>query len=388
MISLFEIFIIIVTLVTIRCCLRALYLINSWEPLPVIKETYQESPFISVIIPARNEEKSIRQCLNSLVKQTYADFEIIVIDDQSDDKTAEIVKEFTGKDPRVRLMQSEPLPTGWLGKCWALHQATRTAKGEYFLFSDADLVHQPWTLASAYRYAVQKKIDFLTLKYTLLAKTFWEKMVLPCLYFLEDWFVVSSREVNDMNKQSAVLAKGDFILVRRETYEKAGGHQAVKNEIVESAALMSRFKRSGHRVRLLDGSDLIRVRKFHNLKEIIDSYFKLLYYAFLPVEKRITGLVSASVIILSLLPLYVLVWMLLSQSLSKNILLAISSFLEILVFLFTAMVFYKRDNFNPHYAWGFPLGVLITSFITLKALFAVTGRKGVYWRDRVYGRDY
>ncbi|MFC1698601.1 glycosyltransferase [Candidatus Omnitrophota bacterium] len=354
--------------------------------MPAIQEIHQNGPFISVIIPARNEERSIEKCLGSLLEQTYPNFEIIVVDDQSSDHTAEIARKFIKQDAntKVRLIPGQPLPQGWLGKCWAIQQATQIAQGEWLLFSDADVIHLPQTLTSAYRYAIKENVDFLTLKYTLLVETFWEKVVLPCLLFLENWFVVSPKQVNNMKRPEAVMAKGDFIFVKRKVYTELGGHQAIKSEIIESAALMSLFKRTGHKVRLVNGADLIRVRKFHNLREIINSYFKLLYRAFTPVENRLRGLVNAFILISSLIPMAVLIWLLFAESLYRNAILTTSSVVEVLILLFAAMIFYKRDNFRPHYVLGLPLGVLITSFITLKALFAVTARKGLSWRGRIY----
>ena len=188
-----------------------------------------------------------------------------------------------------------------------------------------------------------------------------------------------------MNKPKAVLAKGDFILVNKKTYQELGGHQAVKREIVESAALMRLFKKAGYKVKIADSAGLIRVRKFHSLREIIDSYSKLLYYAFLPLKNRLIGLVQVTLILLCLVvPAGALIWRGWSHTLYDNSLLVVCSILEIFILLFSATFFYKRDGFNPWYALGLPLGVLITCFISYKALLATALNKGISWRGRTY----
>ncbi|MHB1253047.1 MAG: glycosyltransferase family 2 protein, partial [Candidatus Humimicrobiaceae bacterium] len=100
-------------------------------------------PLVSVLIPARNEEKNIRRILNSMIKQDYPNLEILVLDDGSTDETSQIVEKFAEKDSRVRLIKGGPLPKGWKGKCYACHQLSKVAKGEYFVFTDADTLHCP-----------------------------------------------------------------------------------------------------------------------------------------------------------------------------------------------------------------------------------------------------
>jgi len=371
----------------IFCCLKAMHYIRSWESLPIAESLNSANPLISVLVPARNEEKSIGECLNSLFKQNYPNLEIIVIDDQSSDHTFEIVQEFTKKDTRIKLIQSKPLPGGWMGKCWALYQGAQIAKGEWFLFSDADVVHNPLTVNSAYQYAAKNGVDFLTLKYRLLVKSFWEKVIPPSINFVKAWFYPSPRKVNNANT-SVIEAKGDFILVKKSIYEKLEGHQAVKKEFIESVALMRNFKKVGYRVALLDGSHMLKVRKFHNLNEIVTSYSKLFYKFFQLKRNRYFFLLIALIIVAVLSPVGVMISLFLSKFWQIKLGLMFWPGLEIIILFSMAMIFYKKDNFNPRYALTLALGALIFIGIGIKALFELTIKKEPSWRGRIYSESY
>jgi len=372
-----------ILVLTIFFCLRAIHYITSWERLTINEVLIKEAPLVSVLVPARNEEKAIGECLDSLLKQTYPNLEVIVIDDQSSDHTFEIVQEFTKKDARIKLIQSRPLPAGWKGKCWALYQGGQLAKGDWFLFSDADVIHNPLTVNSVYQYAVRNAVDFLTLKYTLLIKGFWEKVIPPSINFVKAWFYPSPKKVNNINT-SAIEAKGDFIFVKRSIYEKLDGHQAVKKEFIESAALMGNFKKAGYKVALLDGSRMLKVRKFHNLKEIVASYSKLFYKFFQLKNNRYFFLLISLIILVVLSPIGILIFLLVFKFWQIRLSLILWPGLQTFIIFLAAMTYYKKDNFNPWYALGLPLGALIFIGIGGKALFELTIKKNPSWRGRIY----
>jgi len=379
MLNLINIFI---SILIICCCVRAIYYITSWKPLPFTESLNKEKPLISILIPARNEERSIGKCLDSLLKQNYPNLEIIMIDDQSTDSTSKIISEFAKNDSRIKLIQGKPLPQGWMGKCWALYQGVQIAKGEWFLFSDADVIHNTLTLNSVYQYVVKNDVSFLTLKYKLLVKTFWEKVIPPSINFIKTWFAPSPKKVNDMNT-SAIEAKGDFIFVKRGIYEKLGGHKAVKDEFIESATLMQHFKKAGHKVALLDGSRYIKVRKYSDLKDIINSYSKFFYKVF---QSKMNILLSMlwMIILLSVIsPIPILLFIVVLGHPGFNIETTLP-ILQVLVLFSIAMIFYKKDNFNPWYALAFPLGAIIFISVVYKALFELIIKRSPSWRGRIY----
>lgn len=364
-----------------------MHYINSWESLPIAESLNSANPLISILVPARNEEKSIGECLDSLFKQNYPNLEIIVIDDQSSDHTFQIVQGFAKRDTRIKLIQTVPLPGGWMGKCWALYQGAQIAKGAWFLFSDADVVHNPLTVNSVYEYAVKNDVDFLTLKYRLLVKSFWEKVIPPSINFVKAWFYPSPKKVNNIDTP-AIEAKGDFIFVKRSTYEKLGGHQAVKNEFIESAALMGNFKKARCRAALLDGSHMIKVRKFNNLEEVVNSYTKLFYKFFQSKINRYLVLLYQLIILSVLSPIGILIFLFVFKFWQMKLILMLCSGVQIFIIFFVAMIFYKKDNFAPWYALTLPLGALIFIGIGIKALFELTIKKELSWRGRIYLESY
>jgi len=364
-------------------CSKAIYNVNSFTSLPITGNLSGAGPLVSVLIPARNEEMNIEKCLDSLSHQVYPNLEIIVIDDQSVDRTLAIVQEFAQKNPRIKFIRTDTLPEGWVGKCWALYQGAQIAKGKWFLFSDADVIHHPFTVNSAYEYANKKSIDFLTLKFQLIVKTFWEKIVPPAIYFIKEWFAPSSKEVNN-SRFSSVQARGDFIFVNADVYKKIGGHKSIQSEIFESAALMRIFKKAQYKVALLNGSHIITVRKFKNLTDIINSFVKLHYFLF----DSLPNIIFFFAIILSLLCILIsfvfVMFVLAFPSPKLELKLILFPSIQIFILYCSAMAFYKKEGFSFLYALAFPLGIMVDIYIILKAGFDILCKHKKYWRGRVY----
>ena len=138
-------------------------------------------PRVSIIVPARNEEVNIRSCLASLLEQDYPDFEIIVVDDRSSDRTGVHVRQFSQDDARVKLVEGEDLKEGWLGKSHAIHQGVSIATGDWLLFVDADTWQHPQGLSAAMGHVLREKVDMLSLYPHFICKTFWEKVIQPAV---------------------------------------------------------------------------------------------------------------------------------------------------------------------------------------------------------------
>src|SRR6266487_3117784 len=183
------------------------------------------SPQLSVIIPARNEEASLGSCLESLVSQSGVEFEIIVVNDHSTDRTREIAAPF----PNVRVIEAGPLPPAWTGKNNAVATGAHAARGQWLLFTDADTVHLPGSLARALDEARENNADLLSYSPEQIAVTFWETAILPVV-FAELARQYPPSKVSDPNSPEAA-ANGQFILIRREVYEAIGGHAAVASDI-------------------------------------------------------------------------------------------------------------------------------------------------------------
>jgi glycosyltransferase involved in cell wall biosynthesis len=232
------------------------------------------APLVSVIIPARNEEVSLGACLDSLAAQTGVDFEIIVVDDNSTDRTREIAASF----PKVKVIEAPPLPSGWTGKNNAVATGARQARGQWLLFTDADTVHVLGSLARALLEAQQNNAELLSYSPEQIAVTFWEMATLPVV-FAELARQYPPAKVSDPSSPLAA-ANGQYILVRREAYDAVGGHAAVAGDILEDVALARAVKRSGRKIRLRYAADAVRTRMYLNYAQLREGWTKNLALLF------------------------------------------------------------------------------------------------------------
>src|SRR5882762_10720510 len=182
-------------------------------------------PEVSIIVPARNEEASLGNCLESLTAQTGVGFEIIVVDDGSTDRTREIAQSFA----KVRVISAGPLPDGWTGKNNAVIAGAKEGRAQWLLFTDADTVHLPGSLARALAEAKREGADLLSYSPEQAAVTFAERAVMPVI-FAELAAKYPPQRVREQNSRIAA-ANGQYLLVRREAYDAVGGHAAVATEI-------------------------------------------------------------------------------------------------------------------------------------------------------------
>lgn len=231
-------------------------------------------PRISVIIPARNEEASLGACLESLISQTGPDFEIIVVNDHSTDRTRDIATSF-GK---VRVVETGPLPARWTGKNNAVATGAREARGQWLLFTDADTIHRPGSLARSLHEVQEHNADMLSYSPQQIAVTFWEMAILPVV-FAELARQYPPSKVSDPNSPEAA-ANGQFILIRRETYDAIGGHAAVAGDILEDVALARRVKSAGHKLRFRYAADAVRTRMYRNFAQLREGWTKNLALLF------------------------------------------------------------------------------------------------------------
>ena len=231
---------------------------------------------ISIIVPARNEEASLGDCLASLTAQTGVAFEIIVVDDDSTDRTREIAQSFA----KVRVISAEPLPDGWTGKNNAVIAGAKEkeARAQWLLFTDADTVHRPGSLVRALAEAKREGADLLSYSPEEVAVTFAERAVMPVV-FAELAAKYPPQKVRKQNS-GIVAANGQYILVRRAAYDAVGGHSAVATEILEDVALARLFRNEGKTVYFRYGGDAVRTRMYRNWPQLRDGWTKNLALLF------------------------------------------------------------------------------------------------------------
>src|SRR5512146_529796 len=207
-----------------------------------------DAPLISVCVPARNEERNIRACVESILAQDYPNFEVIILDDRSTDATSEILRGIAvqtipasfRKNDRLKVISGSDLPKGWAGKPHALFQASAAARGDWLCFVDADTFLAPETLSACYAKAIETQADMFTIMTRQIMGSFWEKVVMPIVMTaLSVGF--SPRRVNDPTQKDAI-ANGQFILIKRSVYDAIGGHERIKHQIVEDKAIAEQVK--------------------------------------------------------------------------------------------------------------------------------------------------
>ncbi|CAI9831687.1 putative Glycosyl transferase family 2 [Nitrosopumilaceae archaeon] len=212
-----------------------------------------DPPMVSVIVAARNEEKYIGRCLESLLAQDYPNFEVVAIDDASEDGTGEIIAGLAAGDGRVVHVRSGPRPDGWIGKCWACVEGYGKASGELLLFTDADMVYSAGAISAAVGHLVSGGLDALTVQSRVLVPGFWPAVFVPVqLCFSHNKH--SMLDVNDPAKEAAYFL-GGFFLMKKESYEMVGTHEAARGEIYEDMFIGRRAKDAGCRIMMVRGED-------------------------------------------------------------------------------------------------------------------------------------
>ena len=330
----------------------------------------RRTPLLSVVIPARDEERAIGRTVRAMLAQTYPNLEIVVVDDRSTDGTSAVLASIT--DPRLVVVHaSEDPPAGWLGKPWALHQGSVRATGELLLFVDADVLYEPEAIAAAVAQLEERELPMLALFPHFEMHGFWEHIVIPNLAV----FAFSMLPVWLTNRtRIPVLAVGGGPgnLVRREEYFAAGGHEALRDAVVDDVGLARLMRRKGHRTEVVRAEELISVRMYHGLREIVQGFTKNAF----PVINRnyFAGVVFLfGAIVFHILP-YVL------ACTGDRIWLAIVALITAVRILIFMALRYRLDNA----VLGHPLMIGTWCFILLRSIWFTGIRRQLHWRGRTY----
>ncbi len=229
---------------------------------------------VTAIVPARNEEAVIAACITSLASQPEI-AEILVVNDQSTDATASVVRGLMEKIPNLRLLESSGLPDGWVGKNHALWLGVQQARCAWLLFTDADAEHERDSVSRALQIAREQGAALVSFSPEQVTETWYEKALIPFIYLrLAKRF--SYEKVNDPNSPAAA-ANGQFLMMRRDVYDAIGGHSSVASELLEDVALAMRVKAAGHRIWFGSGKGIVRVRMYRSFQAMWQGWKKNLY---------------------------------------------------------------------------------------------------------------
>jgi len=249
-------------------------LVNFISPItPPLNMQLDEYPLVSVLIPARNEENNINTIINDLLNQDYKNIEIIIYDDESDDKTEQIVKKYTNNYHNIKLIRGNNLPEGWLGKTHACFNLSKNAKGAYLLFLDADIRISDNIIENSIAYLKKQNLTLLSIFPKQDMYNIGEKLTVPIM----NWILLSLLPmilIKNCTWKSFSAANGQFMLFKATYYKKHNWHKIVKNEKVEDIKILKLMKKNKLKVHTMLGDNRIRCRMYSNYKQGIDGFSK------------------------------------------------------------------------------------------------------------------
>lgn len=339
------------------------------------------TPKISILIPARNESRILPQTLDTLLKIEYPDFEVLVIDDHSDDGTPEIALEYASRDPRVAVIRAGELPECWKGKPWALQHGLVAAKGAWVLLTDADVTHHPQLLKCALAEAQREKVDLLSVLPEAECKSFWEKVMIPSFAIILG-MVRPPHKSNDP-KSRVALAAGGFILTKTLIIKHLGGYDAIRDSIIEDVKLAELYKESGYRIKtVLCPSHWLRTRMYDSLAGIWEGLSR---HASEGGGGHNPWKLLAAVLAglgLNVLPCFTFAAGLIG---SHYLLMGLSTF-PLLSMAAVQTGANRLWRISPLYFFSFPLASFIYSLIMLHSAWSYHFGSGNLWKGRRYAK--
>ncbi|MCX7682325.1 MAG: glycosyltransferase [Anaerolineae bacterium] len=344
-------------------------------PLP------SQFPRVSILLPARNEETVIEECVRSLLAQDYPDFEVLALDDGSTDGTGDVLAALAGGDDRLRVFAGLPLPEGWLGKHWACQQLAQAATGELLLFTDADTSHHPQALRLGVAALLAERADLLSgfLQQRLL--TWGERLTVPAVFWCFFSFlplVLAHR----LRAPALSLTNGQWMLFRRSAYEAVGGHMAVRDHPVDDIVLGQRVKAKGLRWRIVDVGEYVSCRMYTGFRAALDGFTKNLFAVF---DFRLAEylFVWAWMTLVTVEPLLVL--MLWPLGVGRTVFALWPAWLAVGEMLALWAIAMARLRFPLYLMLLYPAHILILVFTALRSmLWTVTG--WATWKGRTIPR--
>jgi len=353
--------------------IRTIRSVRVLEELPIGNE--QQWPRISVVVPARNEEDTVEQAVRSRLGSDYPNLEILLVNDRSSDRTGDIIEKIAAEDSRVRALHINRLPSGWLGKVYAMHHGAAQSTGEWLLFSDADVYVRPGTLKRVITYAQKRHLDHIPVLPDLYKANL---LVDVCLSIFIRTICAMGRvwEIEDPKTESQVGA-GAFNLVRKNAFERAGGFNTMKMSVADDVALGRVLKRSGARGSLLNGRQYVGVHFYHSVRDMAIGS-----------ERAIFTLIGG----FSLMRLILLTIAMLGLELSPFISVLplgvpFLQYIGLVTFLTAAGVSIIMDKWTnrPVYTILFlPVGIMIMAWCMLRAGILGRARNGIVWRGTFY----
>lgn len=347
------------------------------------------SSTVTIVIPARNEALNIARCLEGALSQTYSQVDVVVVDDASTDDTPRILAEMQARhSPKLRVVQGRPLPQGWVGKCNACLHGASFAGGDWLLFLDADTAPQPALVSGLLAFAQQRDLSVVTTFPLNELPTFSEWLMLPAfIHFILTVFPLPAL-LTMAPPANQALANGQCLLIKRHVYESVGGHEAVKDKVLEDVEFAQALRRAGHRIGLATAFDQLRVRMYRNFGEIVQGLGK-------HASAGIQAGGSRAFYAVARLSLTMLWPPLLSLACVLVLLMGLDSgwglpALLAAVAVNVASIGFWARRYRDWYhlqAWKSllaPIGLMLYFLIAARSIVLSKTRRGVAWKGRVY----
>jgi glycosyltransferase involved in cell wall biosynthesis len=361
-------------------------MINSLRFTPWIdkfEKKEHDNPKVSIILPARNEEEFLEKCLDSLMDQDYPNYEIIIIDDSSEDSTGKIISKYAKQDSKIIPVSARPKPDGWMGKNWACMEGYKKATGELLLFTDADTTHAKNVISLAVSHLLTFNLDALTAIPRMLSIDFWTKITLPMIStFLHTRF--SAIRVNDPSKRTGYFF-GSFFIIKQKTYDEVGTHEGVKQEIIEDGALGKKVKDSGYKMKMVRGDHLIDAIWARDKSTLWNALKRLMIPLYIQNHGIAVGIFFA-VLFLLFMPFPILMYssILTFETLSNSMVFVSSLFASILIYIGAVIEVKKGLQLKLIHALFGPVGSLVVVLGFLSGLLQAKKDSSVSWRGRKY----
>lgn len=342
---------------------------------PIPEKAGKDTPFVSIVVPARDEERAIGETISAFCSQDYPNFEVIVVDDCSTDKTPEILSELSNKYDNLTVIEGTEPPDGWLGKPNALEAGAKAAKGEWLLFADADAVYAPSLLSRLIAYAKKKDAAMVFAGPDIATKGILETALISQIYFLGSaalpMFLIPCTK-------SRFFAGGTGAgnLVRRDAFSASGAFTSLKGEIVDDVGLGFKVKGAGHKIAIAFTGKFLKIRMYHGAGETVRGLSKNSY----PMLKRYPATLPVPFVggaIFTFLPYYVFLSGLFGGTV--NIPAGISVLITHVIFLGIVLM-YRQPWYLTFLS---PVRELLSWWVFLYS-FVLFKRKGLFWRGRAY----
>jgi hopene-associated glycosyltransferase HpnB len=339
------------------------------------------TPKVSIIVPARNESRIVAQSLQSLLNQDYPDFEIILVDDHSEDHTYEIASAAAEKDSRLRVVRSVELPGDWRGKAWANQQGAAYAKGNWLLFTDADIYFHPSTLRFALANAQKQKLDFLSIVPHMQCNTIWSRVVLPGFAIILN--MVRPLHLSNDPKQSTALAAGGFILTKTLIFRHENGYHRVRESMAEDVRLAEMYKSEGYKIKtFVPKSDLLVTPMYDSFAGLWDGLSRHAFEGSNYSPLRMCGAIIGSYSLIVAPAIVALLAVLFGWKLIA--LLCVFPLFVMAAVQIRSNIFFKV---SPFYFFSFPITTALYGLIMLNSMLSYYLRGGNHWKGRRYRKQ-